>query len=70
MKISYGKLFKILVDRQIQKGDLCKMANIAPSTLSKLTKGESVNTTILSKICNALKVDVGDIMEMLPDKQE
>ena len=67
MKISYGKLFKILVDRQIQKGDLCKMAGIAPSTLFKFTKGESVNTSILSKICNTLKVDTSDAMEMLPD---
>ena len=40
MKISYGKLFKILVDRQIQKGNLCKMAGIAPSTLSNSLKAK------------------------------
>jgi len=64
MEISYGKLFKLLVDRKLKKGDLCRMANISPSTMSKLTNGETVTTEVLLKICSALKCDTSDIMEV------
>ena len=64
MEISYGKLFKMLVDRKLKKGDLCRMANISRSTVSKLTNGETVTTEVLLKICTALKCDTSDIMEV------
>ena len=64
MQIRYGKLFKILVDRKLKKGDLCRMANISRSTVSKLTNGETVTTEVLLKICSALKCDTSDIMEV------
>jgi DNA-binding Xre family transcriptional regulator len=65
MEISYGKLFKILVDRKLKKGDLCSMANISRSTVSKLSNGETVTTEVILKICAALKCDVCDIMEVI-----
>ena len=67
MEISYGKLFKMLVDRKLKKGDLCLMANISRSTVSKLTNGETVTTEVLIKICAALNCDTSDIMEVFSD---
>jgi DNA-binding Xre family transcriptional regulator len=64
MGASYNKLFKLLIDRKIRKGMLCEMAGISPTTLSKMVKGEIVSTETLIKICQALKCDVGDIMEI------
>lgn len=70
MEISYGKLFKMLVDRKLKKGDLCKMANISPSTVSKLSNGETVTTEVLLKICAALKCDTSDIMEVFKSPED
>jgi len=70
MVISYGKLFKILVDRKLKKGDLCKMAKISPSTVSKLSNGETVTTEVILKICTALRCDTSDIMEVFENPKE
>lgn len=70
MEISYGKLFKMLVDRKLKKGDLCRMANISRSTVSKLTNGETVTTEVLLKICAALKCDTSDIMEVFGESDK
>lgn len=64
MAISYKKLWKLLIDRDINKKTLCTMAGISPSSLAKMKKNENVNTDILLKICVALEVDVSDIMEI------
>ena len=64
MAANYVKLFKLLLDRKMLKRDLGKLAGISGSTLSKLYRGESVNTEILVKICNALRCDFSDIMQM------
>ena len=62
--ISYIKLFKLLLDRRIKKGDLCVAAEISHSSLAKLGKGENVNTDVLVKICHALDVELDEIMEL------
>ena len=67
MKMSYNKLWKLLIDKQMKKSDLRKKAGISSSSLAKLTKDENVTTEVLSKICQELKCDVGDIMEFVPD---
>ena len=67
MYVSYKKLWKLLIDKDMKKQDLRDAARISSSTVAKLTKGENVNTAILAKICNALKCDISDIMEILPD---
>lgn len=67
MRISYNKLWKLLIDKGMKKSDLRKNAGISSSSLAKLTKGENVTTGVLAKICNELKCDVADIMEFIPD---
>lgn len=66
MAVSYKKLWKLLIDRNMKKKDLRMAANISTTTLARLGKDENVSTEILSKICTALNCDVGDIMEMVP----
>lgn len=67
MAISYNKLWKLLVDKKMSKADLRKAAGIAPNTMTRLRRDEEVTLTVLHKICSALEVDIGDIMEFLPD---
>lgn len=67
MAISYNKLWKLLVDRKMSKADLRRAAGIAPNTMTKLRRDEEVKLSILEKICFALTVDIGDIMEFLPE---
>lgn len=71
MAISYNKLWKLLIDRNLKKKDLQQMSGVSSASITKLGRNENVNTDILAKICNALKCDVSDIMEMveISDKQ-
>jgi len=64
MGVSYKKLWKLLIDRELKKQDLCEKAGISATTLAKLGKGKNVNTDILVKICRALECDVSDIMQI------
>lgn len=64
MKISYNKLFKLLIDKNLKRKDLCKLAQISDATMAKLGKGANVNTEILVRICEALNCDICDIMEI------
>ena len=68
MVISYNKLWKLLVDKKMSKADLRKAAGIAPNTMTRLRRDEEVTLTVLHKICSTLEVDIGDIMEFLPDE--
>ena len=68
MAISYKKLWKLLIDRDLKKKDLSSLAGISPASVTKLGKNENVNTDILEKICRALDCDIADIMEMTEDK--
>ena len=70
MDISYNKLWKILIDRNMSKADLRKKASIAPNTMTKMNKGEEVSMTILSKICKTLGTDYGDIVEYIDDENK
>lgn len=70
MKMSYNKLWKLLIDKQMKKSDLRKNAGISSSSLAKLTKDENVTTEVLAKICRELNCDVADIMEFVPDAEE
>ena len=67
MAISYNKLWKLLVDKKMSKADLRKAAGIAPNTMTRLRRDEEVTLTVLHKICKTLEVDIGDIMEFLPE---
>ena len=67
MAISYNKLWKLLVDKKMSKADLRKAAGIAPNTMTRLRRDEEVTLTVLNKICKTLEVDIGDIMEFIPE---
>ena len=69
MAISYKKLWKLLIDRDLKKKDLPALAGISSASVTKLSKNENVNTETLEKICNALNCDISDIMEMSDEKQ-
>lgn len=70
MALSYKKLFKLLIDRDLKKKDLCNMARISTTSVSKLAKGQNVNTEIIDKICMALECNVEDIMEYVNEPSE
>ncbi|MBQ8814607.1 MAG: helix-turn-helix transcriptional regulator [Lachnospiraceae bacterium] len=70
MAISYNKLWKLLVDKKMSKADLRKAAGIAPNTMTRLRRDEEVTLSVLNKICKTLEVDIGDIMEFLPESEE
>jgi DNA-binding Xre family transcriptional regulator len=70
MDCSYNKLFKILIDRRMNKKELAAAAGISPSSLAKLWRNENVNVDILIKICRALDCKVDDILDILPQQEE
>ncbi len=70
LSISYKNLWKLLIDRDMKKKDLQQLAGISAASITKLGKNENVNTEIIAKICTALKCDVSDIMEVIPDTED
>ena len=64
MGVSYNKLFKLLIDRKMKKKDLIHQAGISQSSMAKLGRDEFVSLEVLVKICTALSVDIGDIVEV------
>ena len=69
-KVSYKKLWKLLIDRDMKKKDLQEAAGISSSSVSKLSKNGHVSMEVLIKICTALDVDFSEIMELLPNKED
>jgi len=67
MAVSYKKLWKLLIDKDMKKKDLREAAGISISSMAKLGKNENVTTDVLVKICKALKCDISDIMEITQD---
>ena len=67
MAISYNKLWKLLVDKKMSKADLRKATGIAPNTMTRLRRDEEVTLAVLNKICATLEVDIGDVMEFVPE---
>lgn len=68
MAVSYKKLWKLLIDKDIKKKDLSSMAGVSPATITKMGKNGHVTTEVLLKICTALGCNVEDIMEMVPNE--
>ncbi len=64
MAVSYKRLWKLLIDRDMKKKDLCVAAGISHASMAKLGKNENITTNVLVKICTALKCDISDIMEI------
>ena len=71
MAISYKKLWKLLIDRDMKKKDLIAISGVSQSSVTKMGKNENVNTEVLVRICLALNCDIGDIAEIVfPERQE
>lgn len=68
MVISYKKLWKSLIDKDMKKQGLRMAAQLSSSTVAKLSHGENVSTAVFLKICTALECDIADIMEAVSDK--
>ena len=63
--ISYKKLWKMMIDRDIRKKDLREMTGLSPSTIAKMGKNEFINTRVIIRICEALQCDICEIMELV-----
>ena len=70
MYVSYKKLWKLLIDHNMKKGDLSKKAKMSPNTIAKLGKNEKVSLDILVRICEVLECDIGDIVEVVNSTNE
>lgn len=70
MEISYKKLWKVLIDKDMKKKDLQAAAGISWASVTKLSKGESVSMEVLMKICKTLECNIGDIMDLIPKENE
>lgn len=67
MRISYNKLWKLLIDKNMNKNDLKTTAGISSASVAKLGKGDNITTDVLLKICESLNVHLEDIMETIDD---
>ena len=70
MGISYNRLWKLLIDKNMKKMDLVEEVGISSSTLAKLSKGEAVSMAVLEKLCEKLDCDFGDIVNFEKNKTE
>lgn len=69
MAISYKKLWKLLIDKDMTAVDLREKTGIAPNTMTKLRRDKEVSTAVLVKICKVLDANIGDIMDLIPEKE-
>ncbi len=69
MGVSYKKLFKLMIDRDMKKKDLRELAGIGNSTMTKLANNENVTMEVIAKICNALECKMDDIVEIISDEK-
>lgn len=69
MEVSYKKLWKLLIDKDMKKKDLLATAGISWASVTKLSKGETVSMEVLMKICKALDCNIGDIMDLIPEEE-
>lgn len=70
MAVSYKKLWKLLIDKDMTKTQMRMESGITTGALAKLGRNENVNTEVLVKICNALHCDISDIMELIEEEVE
>lgn len=70
MEVSYKKLWKMLIDKDMKKKDLQAKAGISWASVTKLSKGENVSMDVLIKVCKALDCDIGDIVELIPKEDK
>ena len=69
MEVSYKKLWKLLIDRDMKKKELCEKAGISSASVTKMGRNGHVSTEILVRICTALDCQIEDIMEVVTDRE-
>ena len=68
MATSYNRLFKLLIDKNMMKGELCRLSGVSKASFAKLKTGQNISVALLEKICCVLDCDYSDIMEYIPDR--
>ena len=68
MALCYKKLWKLLIDHDMTRADLRGATGIAPATIAKMSRGESVGASVLERICESLQCNVGDVMDYVPNE--
>jgi len=68
MTFSYNKLWKLLIDKGMNKKELREKSGVSTTSMAKLGKGENITTDVLLKICGCLDCDISEIMEVVPDE--
>lgn len=69
MAVSYKRLWKLLIDKDMKKGELCRLAGISTASVTKMGRNGCVTTDVLDKICTALECNVEDVMEIIKEQQ-
>jgi DNA-binding Xre family transcriptional regulator len=67
MAVNYNKLWKLLIDKKMNKSELREAVKTSPNTIAKLGKNEQVSLDVLIRICKVLECDIGDIMEIVEE---
>jgi DNA-binding Xre family transcriptional regulator len=70
MSFSYNKLWKLMIDKNMNKVELRKLTGLSPNTIARLSKGESVKMNIIGRICEELECNIGDIVDYIPKQDE
>lgn len=70
MSVSYKKLWKILIDKDMKKKDLQIATGLSWASITKMSKGERVSMDVLIKVCRVLECDIGDMMELIPEDDQ
>lgn len=70
MAVSYKRLFKLMIDKKIRKKDLCELAGVSTSTMSKMGRDEIVSLEVIDRICQKLNCNIEDVLEILPDSPD
>ena len=70
MSVDYSKLWKLLIDKKMNKSQLKEAAHVSTNAIAKLGKNESVSLDTLEKICTVLNCDIADILDFIPDRKE
>ena len=70
MRISYNKLWKMLIDQNMNKRDLAEKSGVSTASIAKLSKGAKITTDVLLKICEAMNCHIEDILETIDDQEE
>lgn len=68
MNISYNKMWKLLIDKNMKRKDLKEQAEVSQNVMARLSKNQAVNMDTMAKICKVLKCDIGDVMEFIPEE--